>query len=250
MFEQTDSIKTKGKTALCYFREPVNASPAKTRRCGENHGEVNICLFCGVNDGYLMSVSFTECDLGVRAWATDLEDFVMLTRGDLFAQDLVYHKECMKKYYTRHRSCLRNKHTEGKVTLEGIALAETVAYVIEDDNDGSYYIIELADLYTARLGELGGVVPGRIHTTHFKEHILSQIPWMSGQKADRKLYIACESAIGKAATRELNQTPDENACNMARTAIHLREQIFDKGLTVNLQTMCRRSQFLQFCYPL
>jgi len=66
------------------------------------------------------------------------------TSGDLFAQDAVYHKECMTKYYTRHRSCLRNRHNEGKASqseLEGIALAETVAYVIEDDSDGPYYII-------------------------------------------------------------------------------------------------------------
>ena len=136
----------------------------------------------------------------------------------------------MTKYYTHHRSCLRNRHNEGKVSqseLEGIALAETVAYVIEDDNDGPYYITELADLYTARLNELGGMVPDRIHTTRFQERILSQIPWMSGQKADRKLYIACKSTIGKAAARVLNQTPDQNACNMAQTAIHLREQLFD-----------------------
>ena len=108
--------------------------------------EVNICLFCGISDGHLMSVSSSECDLSVRAWATDLEDFDMLgklTSGDLFAQDAVYHKECMTKYYTRHRSCLCNQHNEGKVSqseLEGIALAETVAYVIEDDSDGPYYI--------------------------------------------------------------------------------------------------------------
>ena len=58
--------------------------------------------------------------------------------------------------------------------------------------------------------------------------ILSQILlWMTGQKVDRKVYIACEGAIGKAAARELNQSPYQNACNMARTAIHLREQIFD-----------------------
>ena len=31
----------------------------------------------------------------------------------------------------------------------------------------------------------------------------------------------------KAAARELHQSPDQNACNMAQTAIHLREQIFD-----------------------
>ena len=56
----------------------------------------------------------------------------------LFAKDAVYHKECMTKYYTRHRSRLRKKHSEGKTSqseLEGIALAETVAYVIEDESD-------------------------------------------------------------------------------------------------------------------
>ena len=179
------------------------------------------------------SVSSTECDLSVRAWATNLEDFDMLGKlasGDLFAQDAVYHKECMTKYYTRHRSRLRKRRSEGKVSqseLEGIALAETVAYVIEDDSDGPFYTKELAELYKARLKEMGGIVPDRIHTSRFQERILSQIPWMSGQKADKKLYIACEAAIGKAAARELNQSPDQNACNMARTAIHLREQIFD-----------------------
>jgi len=65
------------------------------------------------------------------------------------------------------------------------------------------------------------------YTTRFQECILSQIPWMSGQKTDRKLYIACKSTIRKAAAHILNQTPDQNACNMAPTAIHLREQIFD-----------------------
>jgi len=86
----------------------------------------------------------------------------------------------MTNYYTCHRSCLYNKCSEGKFSqseLEGIALAETV---IEDDSDGPYYITELADLYTARLSELGSMVPNRIHTTQFQEHILSQIPWMSG----------------------------------------------------------------------
>jgi len=84
-------------------------------------------------------------------------------------------------------------------------------------------------LYKARLNELGGMVPDKIHTTRFQEHILSQIPWMSGQNADRKLYIACKSTIRKAAAHVLNQTPDQNACNMAQTAIHfmIREQIFD-----------------------
>ena len=63
------------------------------------------------------SVSSTECDLNVRAWGTNLEDFDMLgelAKGDLFAQDAVDHKQCMTKYYTRHRSRLHKKRSEGK----------------------------------------------------------------------------------------------------------------------------------------
>ncbi len=222
-----------------YDAEPAQASPAKTRktsRCSTSSLVGGICLFCGIDDPEKMihSVSSTECDLTVRAWATNLDDFNMLgelANGDLFAHDTVYHKECMTKYYTRHRSCLRKKHSEGKISqseLEGIALAETVAYVTESDSDGPFYISELAELYKTRLDELGGTVPTRVHTPRFQERILSQIPWMKGLKAhDKKLYIACENAIGKVAAQELYQSPDQNACNMARTAIHLREHIFD-----------------------
>lgn len=42
-----------------------------------------------------------------------------------------------------------------------------------------------------------------------------------------KLYIACEDVIGKAAAHKLHHSPDQDACNMAQTAIHLREHIFD-----------------------
>ena len=43
----------------------------------------------------MRSVSSTECDLNMRAWGTNLEDFDMLgelAKRDLFAQDAVYHK--------------------------------------------------------------------------------------------------------------------------------------------------------------
>ena len=50
---------------------------------------------------------------------------------------------------------------------------------------------------------------------------------MIGQKADKKLYIACEAVIGKTAACELNQSPDQDACNMIRTAIHVKEHNFD-----------------------
>ena len=41
--------------------------------------------------------------------------------------------------------------------LEGIALAETVAYLIEDDSDGPFYTKDLAELYKTRIKELGDI---------------------------------------------------------------------------------------------
>ena len=68
------------------------------------------------------TVSSTECDLNVKALATDLEDCDILDKlakfnGDLFAQDAVYHKEWMNEYYTRHRSQLQKKmYGESKIS--------------------------------------------------------------------------------------------------------------------------------------
>ena len=41
--------------------------------------------------------------------------------------------------------------------LEGIALAETVPYVIKHDSDGPFYTKDIAELYKTRLKELGGI---------------------------------------------------------------------------------------------
>ena len=60
-----------------------------------------VCFVVLMTECMMHSVSSTECDQSVRAWATNLEDFDMLGKlADLFAQDTVYHKECMTKYYT------------------------------------------------------------------------------------------------------------------------------------------------------
>ena len=43
------------------------------------------------------------------------------------------------------------------VFVESIALAETVAYLIEDDSDGPFYTKDLVELYKTRLKELGDI---------------------------------------------------------------------------------------------
>ena len=83
----------------------------------------------------------------------------------------------------------------------------------------------LTEVYKTRLKELGGVVPDGIHTHRSQERILSQL--MRGQKAGKKLYIACDTAIRKAAARELHQSPDQDARNMLFTFKLENTYIFD-----------------------
>ena len=155
----------------------------------------------------------------------------IIANGDLFAHDAVYHKECMTKYYTCHWSHLRKKDIEGKTSqseLEGIAFAETVGYVLKSESDGPFYITELAELYTTRLNLLGGIFPDRVqHTSLSGAHSVTNTVDEGSIKAGKKLYIACEAAVGKTAARELHQNPDQNVCNMVETAIHLREHNLD-----------------------
>ena len=183
----------------------TQASPVKTRKRNSSSGCSGSsgsdlshlsCLFCGIGDAErgLHSVSSTDVDSNIRAWATNMKDFYMLGKlsaGDLFAQGALYHKECMTKYYTQHRSCLRKKHNDSVANqseLEDIALAEIVSYVIEGDSDGPFYITDLAEMYKTRLTELGGIVPNRIHSSRFQNRILSQIPWMTSQKESEILH--------------------------------------------------------------
>ena len=53
-----------------------------------------------------------------------------LANDDLFANDTVYHKECMSRYYNRHKSNFRKKYSNDTMSqseLKGISFAETVA---------------------------------------------------------------------------------------------------------------------------
>ena len=77
-------------------------------------------MFCDLDDSdnVLHSVSSTECDHNVREWASNMGGFHMLGKlpqGDLFANDAVYHKDCMSRYFNLYTSCLRKKRSDGRV---------------------------------------------------------------------------------------------------------------------------------------
>ena len=118
----------------------------------------------------------------------------MLSIDDPFAQDALYHKECMTKYYTHHWSCLCKKCMQGydySVSAGRKWSLLKVSYVIEGDSDGPFFITDLSAMHRTKLMDLGGIVPDRIHTYQFQDCIMSQILWVTGLKTNENLYIAC-----------------------------------------------------------
>ena len=62
----------------------------------------------------------------------------------MFAQDAVYHHSCLNKLYTRDRAKhrqLKREQQDSQEVLEGIALAELVAYVKDSENEPNVFFM-------------------------------------------------------------------------------------------------------------
>ena len=61
----------------------------------------------------------------------ELQDTVRLTKpaaGDMISQDAVYHSACLVALYNRHIENIDKVKNQGQQRIEGIALAEMIAY--------------------------------------------------------------------------------------------------------------------------
>ena len=165
------------------FEEPTHASPAKTRRCSAVKSTFVsfVALVMGIWWVFLLVSVTSVWEHGLLTWRTliclvnlqvviSLHKMQFITRNAWQSTTLATRPACAISIM-RARSVslswkvlplLKQLH----MSLRMIVMALTTY-----------------DLYTARLNELGGMVPDRIHTTRCQECILSQIPWMSGQKA-------------------------------------------------------------------
>ena len=103
---------------------------------------------------------------------------IKLAAGDMISQNAVYHRACLVAFYYRVRTKNTDKDkNEGQQRIEGIALAELIAYMkdthIECDVAPVFRLAELARLYKTRLILFDGDVSGRFNNTHFKTRILA-----------------------------------------------------------------------------
>ena len=167
----------------------------------------NLCFFCdkGPKEEPLHEASTFDLDIKVRKCALKLQDKPLLAKlsaGDLIAQEAKYHVKCLTSLYNKARDAKFCEETESDAINHGIAFAGLVSYIEEclmsDQVAPVFKMVDLANLYTNRLDQLGTSVTNRVHTTRLKERILAYFPDMAAYKQGHDIMISSNMDIGSA----------------------------------------------------
>lgn len=136
-------------------------------------------------DSWHRAMTF-ELDARVRKCALKLQDQHLLAKfsaGDLIAQKVKYHVQCLVSLYNKARQKNVQVSDEMEATTlinQGIALAELVSYIEDARTDTeAVRVFKLADLtrmYTTRLEQLGTSISWCVHSTDFRNRLLSYFP--------------------------------------------------------------------------
>ena len=154
---------------------------------GKQKGKKDLCFFCDQPlsaAGALHRASTFRLDARVRKWALYLQDerlTAKLSAGDMVAQDALYHSRCLAALYKKasiaeHAEEKKGEDKNAKIT-HGLVLTELITY-IEEAKKGEavspvFKLADLAQLYSARLEELGVSQSSRVNSTHLKNRILA-----------------------------------------------------------------------------
>jgi hypothetical protein len=197
------------------------------------------CIFCSMESGVFHRASSFNTDQHIRQCALDLEDSVLLGKligagGDVMSQDVLYHAQCLAEYYRKAKNAATEIIPETKdQQLYGIALAELVAYIeesrAESDSVSVFKLVDLVNLYSSRLKQLGVETPDRVHSTHLKNRILSHFPDMQAHPEGRDVLLVFNTDIG-AALREASKNDFDNEALILKQASNIvRRELFDKN---------------------
>ena len=112
--------------------------------------------------------------------ARQLEDTVLLVRfgdGDLIAAEAKYHKPCLTKFYTRHRSNQRAQIVHSDVE-QGITAERVILEVVEDIKEKAtagksiFPLSKLVKEVQDRRGQLG--LSKNVNATRLKDRIIEE----------------------------------------------------------------------------
>lgn len=180
------------------------------------------CFFCDepASSVGLHEAATYQIDKKVRKCVYELEDTALLAKlgaRDMIVIEAKYHKKCLSTLYNRARQATsQNNAGDEDCCLHGIALAELVAFmekVSSDKNSAPVFkLADLAQLYKARLEQLGVVVENHLHTTSFKNRLLSELPDLQAHSQGRDTLLTFKKNVGPTLRK---------ACDHDSDAMHL-----------------------------
>lgn len=222
--------------------DDASVTSKRTRLSTEQPTHEAVCFFCEQPAGNedLHSVSTFKLNERVLLCAKILADTKLITKvseRDMIAQEAKYHARCLASLYNRTRNARSEIHqgTDRTGVISGIAFAELVIYIEEtylgEDTAPVFKLSELANLYKARMEQLGKPFDGRVHTTRLKERLLAEIPNLHAYGKGRDTVLAFEKDIGYALFQSCELDNDSDAVHLARAAKIVRRHIFEEERT-------------------
>ena len=149
----------------------------------------------------------------------------------MVAIEAKYHVKCLAALYNRVRKLQTPSADEdsNETSLHGIAFASLVSYLEEFrdcENVAVFKLVELANLYSAKLQELGITSSSKINTTRLKERLLGAFPDLSAHTQGRDVLLIFNHAIGDAIRKACEQDFNSEALHLARAAKIVRRDLF------------------------
>ena len=185
------------------------------------------------NKKTLHSVTTFEVDRRVRKMATEMNDSVILAKlsqGDMIAIEACYHAKCLSSYYNKSRAKERENKCKSDAVLYGVALAEIVAHIEEQKDEAKITVFKVAELikmFCNRIEELGLDLEGRIHSTHFKDRLLSSCPNLVAYKSGRDVFVSFREDIGAILQNAYAEDADDEGTYLAKAANIVRREILN-----------------------
>lgn len=129
-----------------------------------------------------------------------------LSAGDVVAQELKYHPQCLVKLYNSERAHLNSIMQEESCNNLGkglypVAFSELVIYIMDSKVTNTetapviFRLADLASLYKRRLEQLGVDSPD-VNSTRLKEQLLTRIPELEAHKKGRDVLLAFKKDVG------------------------------------------------------
>ena len=146
-------------------------------------------------------------------------------------QDAEYHRNCLSKLY----QSAANKQLEGNFSdyekiLRGVAFGEVVVFIEEtlltaSEEFLTFKLSDIIKLYTSRLSALGVHLEKRVHSTRFKNRLLSQFEDMSVYNNKKEVILVFNHDAGEARSVTAEVNYDDDGYILARAAHIIRRYV-------------------------